>query len=542
MQRANTLVLGGLLAALIALMGGAMALKGGLYLGKHEGDALHLADMVLRMAEHGQWPHLDFMTPIGVLAMAPIAAFVALGAGLGHAVIYAQILVALFLLGPLVRAAGSRFDGIGALAYGGYVVVLCLALVHGEADTSVSVSMHYNRWAWAIAYVVIPLAVLDDRGDRRHRWLDGALIGLGMAALALIKVTYFAGFAPAVFLVLALRGQGRTLLAAAIAGLAVAGLVTALAGFDFWGAYMGDLRAVSGSEIRAEPGASLSGVIAAPAAIGGSLVLLATVIFLRQSGRAIEGLGLLLLAPGFIYVTWQNFGNDPQWLVLLGAFALLLRPDAYARNLLGWPLRAGLNLTAVVALSLAAPSIFNLAYSPFRQIFASSEGMTPLLTSRPEHADVLVREARLYRADSVRPLDAPGTPFAAYRARAERPEPAVLNGETLPECEMLAGYSAWFETAAADLTAAGFAGKAILVADLFSSLWLYGPFPPLEGSAPWLYGGTPGIEAADFVLVPLCPTTASSRAGMLNSLRDSGWTLTEAHRSASYILLRPSRS
>jgi hypothetical protein len=541
MQRANALVLAGVLAALIALMGGAMALKGGLYLAKHEGDTLHLADMVLRMAEAGQWPHLDFMTPIGVLATAPIAAFVVLGAGLGHAVIYAQILVALLLLGPLVRAAGSRFEAVGALTYGAYVVVLCLALVHGEADSSISVSMHYNRWAWAIAYVVLPLAILRDQGSP-HRLLDGALIGLGMAALALIKVTYFAGLAPAVFLVLVLRGQGRMLLAAAVAGLAVAGLVTALAGLDFWAAYLGDLQMVSDSEIRAQPGQPLSGVIAAPSTIGATLVLLATVIFLRQSGRSVEGLGLLLLAPGFVYITWQNFGNDPQWLVLLGAFALLLRPDAYARNVLGWPLRSGLNLVAVVALSLAAPSVINLAYSPFRQIFASTKGVSPLLTAQPEHADILVQEARLFRADAVRPLDVPGAPFTAYRDRADRPEPAVLNGETLPECEMLAGYSAWFETAAADLVQAGFAGKAILVADLFSSLWLYGPFPPLKGAAPWLYGGAPGIENADFVLVPLCPTTASSRAEMLKALKERGWTLTEAHRSASYILLRPFRS
>jgi hypothetical protein len=541
MQRANALILAGLFAALIVGLGGLMLAKGGLYLAKHEGDTLHLADMVLRMAEAGQWPHLDFMTPIGVLAIAPIAAFVWLGSGLGHAVIWAQVLVALVLLLPLVRAMASRFDGVVAAALGSYVVVLCLALVHGEAQPAVSLSMHYNRWAWAIVYVVVPLAVLADRG-RRHPWLDGALIGLGMAALALIKVTYFAAFAPAVLMVLVLRGQGRMLLAGLLAGLVVVAGLTALAGPAFWQAYLGDLLAVSRSEIRAQPGLSLASVIAAPAYFGGSLAALATVVFLRQSGRTSEGLALLLLLPGFFYVTWQNYGNDPQWLVLLAAVALSLRPDAYARNVLGWPMRSALTLLGVVALAFATPSLINLALSPLRQVFASTEGMVPLLPGRPAHADVLVQQARLYGARASVTLDAPGAPYAAYRDRAgELPEPAVLNGETLAECELLGGYNTWFEATAADLAAAGLNGRSIFIADLFSTLWLYGDFPPLQGGAPWLYGGTPGIAAADYVLVPLCPTNVASRSAALKGLVEAGPALTEVQRNARFILLRPVR-
>ncbi|MDP3862529.1 MAG: hypothetical protein Q8Q63_13195 [Phaeovulum sp.] len=538
MQRASALLLSGLLFGLIVLMGGAMLAKGGLYLGKHEGDTLHLADMVLRMAEAGQWPHLDFTTPIGVLALAPVAFFVWLGAGLGHAVIWAEVAVALLLLLPLARAAGSRFEATGALAYGAYVVVLCLALVHGEANSAVSLSMHYNRWAWAVVYIIVPLAVLPGAGEPRP-WLDGALIGFGMAALALIKVTYFVGLAPAILLAFAARGEGRAFIAAMFAGLSVVAALTVLAGPAFWPAYFGDLLSVTQSDTRVVPGMSLAGVVGAPAYLGGSLALLATVAFLRQSDRLAEGLLLLVLTPGFFLITWQNFGNDPQWLVLLAAFALQLRPDPYRHNGLGMPLKASLTTAAVAALAFATPSMLNLAASPFRQAFASSEGMVPLLSARPEHADLLVQETRLYRASALQPLDLPGGPFAAYRDRAERDEAAVLNGETLPECELQAGYSAWFETAAAELVAAGYAGKRILVADLFSSLWLYGPFPPLPGGAAWLYGGAPGIEAAEFVLVPLCPTTLHSRADMLKALAEDGWTLTEARRSASFILLRP---
>ena len=45
--------------------------------------------------------------------------------------------------------------------------------------------------------------------------------------------------------------------------------------------------------------------------MGCSLAIIAAVIFLRQAGRQVEGLALLVLMPGCFYVAYQNFGNDP---------------------------------------------------------------------------------------------------------------------------------------------------------------------------------------------------------------------------------------
>ena len=132
MGRSSTARLTAFLIVLIAILGTAPILKGAFYLGKHEGDTMHLAELVFRMAD-GQWPHLDFMTPIGILALAPIAAFISWGAGLGHAIFYAQILVALVLFLPMMRVGLSRLRGVWPYAYGGFVMLLCLALVHGEA-------------------------------------------------------------------------------------------------------------------------------------------------------------------------------------------------------------------------------------------------------------------------------------------------------------------------------------------------------------------------------------------------------------------------
>ena len=537
MSRPNSLALAGFLALVVIILGGAPLLMGAFYLGKHEGDTMHLAELVLRMAA-GQWPHLDFMTPIGVLAIAPIAVFVKEGAGLGHAIFYAQILVALVLVLPVMRVAISRLPSVWPYAYGGFVLLLCLALVHGEAQSAISISMHYNRWAWAISYVVVPLAVLTPL-DRPRPWLDGGLIGLGMGALVLIKVTYFAAFAPAILVALIARRQKTMIVAALIGGLAVAALMTAIAGPDFWAAYLRDLMTVAAGDSRQAPGESFVDVMVAPLYMGGSRALVATVILLRQAGRAVEGLVLLVLMPGCFYVAYQNFGNDPQWLYLVAMFAFLLRPEPGLRNGMGWDLRAALTYVGVAALCFGAPSAINLAFSPFRHLASETENAVPLLPRLPAHADILTSAQRLYTVNLKRPYDEATDPFAGYRHYAKREEVPVLNGEELPECQIEGGISAWFELVTDDLTKAGYAGSAILGTDLYSAYWMFGDFRPVKGAAPWYYGGLPGVENADYIVVPLCPMAFTLRSSMLKALKEKGWTLREVHRAPLYILEEP---
>ena len=532
------------LALFSVVLAGVPLLADGIAITQHEGDTLHLADLVLRMAEKGQMPHRDFMTPLGIAGLWPIAAFVQAGLGLGHAFLAAQALVAMVLFLPILRAAQSRFPGGLAWLFGAYVLGMVLALVHGETNAALSVSMHYNRWAWAMAYVAVALAVLEPLGPRRP-WLDGALIGVLMAGLALVKVTYVAALAPAVLVALLVRGEARTLGIAVCFGLAVLAAVTALLGPGFWGAYVRDLLTVAGSATRAAPGDSLGAVLAAPKNVAATLVLLATVIFLRQSGRRAEGLALLWLVPAFAYVTYQNYGNDPQWLVLVGLIALALRPDSRLSNGLGWQMREVLLVTGVATLVLATGPAANLVTSPLRHAFAKTEEMVPFFSARPQASDILVMPPRVYRVMHEVAADGPGAPYAAYFARGESAEtprkPVVLNGETLPDCEMSMGYVAWFEAVSADLGQAGYAHARVLVADLFSALWLFGPFEPVKGAAPWYYGGAPGIEAADHVLVPLCPTGKNRRDEIVTAIADAGWRLVEERRTATYILLRPER-
>lgn len=536
MGRPNTLVLTIFLLAAIVIFGGATLLKDAVFIEKHEGDTYQLIEMVQRMAE-GQRPHLDFMTPIGILALLPVTIFVGLGFGMGKAILLAQIAVALILVPGALRVATSRLDGAWSFLFGLMVVVFCTALIHGEADRAVSVSMHYNRWAWAVSYIVIALALLEPVRSRAPI-LDGTILGVGLAVLALMKITYFVAFFPPVALALVLRRQWRMAAATILAGLAVAAAMTAFTGAEFWTAYLGDLVAVTQSEARQRPGADLSGVITAPAYLGASFLLLGAVIVLRQARQELPGLILFLLAPGFVYVTYQNFGNDPQWLYLVAMLMFALRPKTELRNGLGWDMRTAMLVIGVAALSHGAPSAFNLVYSPFRHLFLEEEDFAALLPREGLSDDLRARKIRLYRTNGNIALDQPGTGLEQWKEEADRAEPAVLNGEALAECELMVGMTAWFTAAAQDLEAAGFGGAKLFSADVFNSYPLFGDFPFLAGGAPWYYGGLSGLGRADYVIVPLCPIAPDVRANILEDLAERGVALTEVRRTPLYILLR----
>jgi hypothetical protein len=525
-------------------------LKGVLIIGKHEGDTLHLADIVLRMADYGQIPHIDFMTPLGIMSVWPIVFFVKSGLGFGMAFAAAQAVVAGLLIAPVLYVALTRFAGWTAWAFTGFVIAMILALVHGEANSALSLSMHYNRWGWALAYIAIPLVILEPLGPRRP-WLDGALIGLAFALMLVVKITYAAAFFPAVLVALLLRRDFKAILSALIFGLAVMALMTVWLGGGYWLAYLRDLMAVADSSTRAAPGQPLSQVIASPAYLAGSLALIATVIFLRQSGQKTEGLVLLLLAPAFFYVTYQNFGNDPKWLVLVGLLAIGLRPAPGAVNGLGWPLRQAMLVSGVIMLALNSPSVLNMVWSPLRLLADNSQNQVPLLSRKAQAQDVLVTASRLYRVTVTEVKDGPGQAYAAFADRYKPTKeekaagvtsdatPFKLNGEILPVCGMNGGYNAWFESAADDLLKQGLKGKSILVADLFSALWLYGDFKPVEGGAPWYYSGVPGLNHADYVLVPLCPTDETRRDDILKAALAEGWTFDQVTRNDSYLLFKP---
>ncbi len=532
MSRPNPLLLFATLAAFVVAVSVATLTKGGLYVARHEGDMLHLLEILLRL-ERGETPHFDFMTPIGAFAFLPIHGFVSAGYGIDQAVLWAQSAIAVALLPVVWWTAWTRFSDIAAYAFGMICLVLVLALVHGQTVDAVSMSMHYNRWAWALAYIVVALAVLPSKG-RGSPLIDGAIIGICVGCLAMIKVTYVVGLAPVILAALVMRHNLRALLAAVAAGLFVAVAVTFWAGIAYWGAYLQDLLAVAGSDIRPNPSLDLAGTLVAPAFVGGSFAALASVIMLRRAGAEQGGLLVFLALPGFAYITYQNFGNDPQWLALLGLLVLRLMGEADIEA--ARPVRRLGYLVAVI-FAFAAPSLVNLAYSPIRHAQVDPELYAPFLPNSEKHGGVQTTNIRANRIDGAIPLDGPDGGLGAYGALIERPDPAIFQGETLPECEVIVGLPGWMDGAAQELATAGFADDTqVFVADIFSSQWMFNDQEPVRNGAPWYYGGLPGLDNADYVMVPLCPALPTVRKTLVDLLNDSGRRFLEVHRSPLFIL------
>jgi len=526
--------------ATVALLGGLGLAKGGLYMNWYEGDVLHLLEIVVRIAE-GQRPHIDFMTPIGVLAVWPIAVFVQAGLGLGMAILAAQIAVALVLVPGVLRAAHSRFEGGMAHLFIVLMLVLPLALVHGGTDANISLSMHYNRWAWAFSLVALTLAFLPPRGVARPG-LDGALIGALFAVVVLIKVTYVVALAPAVIAALLMRGAGRDLLIAVAAGIVTLVIATLFLGLGFWPAYVADLLTTAHSEVRGYPGLPLNEMITAPLLLGAHLLALFAVMLLRQGRQKSAGLGLLILFPAFVYITFQNFGNDPQWVLWLGLVLFAVRPEAGVRNGWGWDVRAALGMVAVGMLVAGSASFFNLAYSPLRHASLDTTGYAQMFPRATRHNDIFfpteaVHGVRLTlggqsRFDVFATVSDPADPDDVRK-------PTVLSGETIEACGVQAGMVAWFDQTARTLEAEGYAdGAQIMVADLLSNLPLFSDrLSFVTGGAPWRYDGLPGIETADYVLVPICAVIPRVRQMIVQQLQDRGVPLREVFRNDMFILL-----
>ncbi|MBV7378969.1 DUF2029 domain-containing protein [Maritimibacter dapengensis] len=520
MGKANGARLALVLVGVLVVLAGTTLLKGAYFLGKHEGDTLHLLQMVFRMAE-GDWPHLDFVTPIGALAVAPIAWLVSLGMGVGHAILWSQALVAAVMLPAIWYVSWSRFDGIWKYLFGGLVVVLIVALVHGESQPSVSISMHYNRWAWAATFLALATVILPTRVQARPG-VDGVIVGVAMAALLLIKITYFAAFFIPVLVAIIGRRAWKTLWVAVISGLVVMAIFTLLAGTPVvWLAYLRDVMIVAASDVRPAPGLPLGNVVGAPAYMAGSLSLALAVIWLRQSGRKLEGLVMLLLVPAFFYVTYQNFGNDPQWLPLVGMMLITLRPAPGTKNEFGWDMHMAVIMTAVAMLSFGAGSVTNLAYSPFRHMGEDEEKYSPLLPGSGKHEDIVTPTIRAHRLDAKFALGGPDTPYAAFWDEDFRKgEMITWRGEDLTICTVEIGTVAWFKTMADNLVATGLTeGKTAFVADILNGFWLYDAFEPLQGNAPWYYGGLTGFANADYLVVPLCPLSISVRKQVLDEIQ-----------------------
>ena len=206
MSRPNPLILIGILALFVGVQSWLTYNTGTYYLSEHEGDTMHLLDILFRMHD-GALPHLDFETPLGILAFLPMVYLMDIGYSVGQSILFSQFIVILLLTPVVLYAAWSRLSAPASYAFVVLAATLILAISYGGTGAGTSMSMHYNRWAWTLASLVVVLTLLPGRGPTAM--FDGVLVGLLFSVLALTKITFFLMILPGALIALLLQGRRR---------------------------------------------------------------------------------------------------------------------------------------------------------------------------------------------------------------------------------------------------------------------------------------------------------------------------------------------
>lgn len=482
-----------------------------------------MIDAGLRMAD-GEIPHLDFMTPIGILGFAPLALFLKLGSAAGQAAVLANLLVCVVLLPATWWVGISRLGPRMAYMFGAIIIVLTTAMVHGDGSSQIGFSMYYNRWAWAVAFIILAILLFQPKTGRANQWIDPLIIGLGMAMLALTKMSFFVPLVPAVIVILLAQKQYQLAVRSIVMGALVAVIVVLWLGIDFIFAYADDLLTVaSGGAGRDFPGLDITGVLADPALISATFVLLASAIFFRKTGRMHQGLVMLILTPVFVYITFQNWGNDPKWLFFVVLYLAANLPDINRKPFMGMPSRqVGIVLTTIAA-TAAVPSFASLLSSTPRSAFANFEKAAKIPLN-DNLADLWMPQNRILISNQ--------TIGFIDQSAPDDTDVILINGVALQECQAVDGYIAYANAMAKELdNQADLTGKQVLVADVLNIVWMMGDTLRVDGGPVWYYNDKSGFDAAEYFLVPRCALRPNSRESMVEHMLETGWGLEPAYAS-----------
>ncbi|MGI3163292.1 hypothetical protein [Pseudooceanicola sp. 200-1SW] len=489
MNRAQTSRFLSAVIAFLALEALLIGLAGGQVAAADPARALHLADLVLRLAA-GQVPHLDVATPLGGWSVAPMALLLRAGATLGQAILWAPWGLAVLLVPALLWIGWSRLTLWPALA----LVLACLPLVLAPSlgGAGASVAPHQIRWAWALVCLLLPVLLFPPVQGRAGDWADAAVLGLPMAALAMIAPAAALALLPACGLGLPLSGRARLLARAGLLALAVLGLVTLVQGAGYWAALGRDLRSVV-------PAQGLGPVLLAPMqALALIAALVAVWLLWAIPGRAASGSTLLLCLPGFVYLAWRGGGADPLWLAGLGVVLIgLPGPEADPDR------ERILRSLGGIMLVLIAPVWLALAASPLRLGLPPEAGQVALL---PGQAGILA------------PAEAAG-PVVVQRPWTGQAQGPSFAGAPLEDCAVVTGVGTYVADLARDMGAsAALDGQMPLVADRIAPQWIWLDWAPPVAR---------GSEAARHLLVPGCALDPGARAQVLAGIDPGAVVLVE---------------
>lgn len=512
---------------------------GNLLLNAFEADGLHVVDAVLRMLD-GEVQHVDYHTPLGILAFLPAKLLMDAGYGFGQAAAYGNLLVAVSFLPALLWVGLTRFRGIAGYGFAGVTLVLFLALnLGGPTYQNLDIAMYYNRWSWAVSGLIFAMIILEEPERRGAHVLDGLLIGLCLSFLALTKVTFFLFLALPVLAGLLIFRRFLALFASVLAGCAVLlGIYLAPGGPEFMLAYIADLKSVTFSGARTVPSLGLLTMIVAPEFVVGNVALIAAGIALRRAGFMREGFFLLLLVPGIFLVVVQNWGNYLQWSPALGIIIYAIaRQDRAGRG------TGAIRVLALIIITVALPQVMTMGFSLINHWTAQPEKYVAVLTD-PRFSDL--KFARTRQAVTVLRTERKFGYEDQYLGSFKLPEGGSFRGEDLPKCDLRTALPSQIRAIADDLAAReDTRGKRILSASNASNYWMFGGTERLRGGSIWYYGGDQGFDDADFLVIPFCTYGTqgeNSRQTILDLIEaDDRYDFTEVDRNELFILLKRNR-
>ncbi|SFJ25068.1 hypothetical protein [Albimonas pacifica] len=488
-----------------------------------EVDTLHYLDGIER-TRMGQAPHIDFRTPLGALTFEAMAVW---DAPPGRAIALANGTVAAIAALLAAWLAATRLSFVAALALGAFATLLASSLMVDDTGLGSTLALSYNRWGWAAMVVVAPIMALAPRRlGAAVDWGDALALGLTGALVAFLKISFVAALGPMWLGWLLLGGRPRAALLSLVVALAgMAALAAALGGAGATAAYAADLWDVATSEVRPQPGASFWGIVSSPVAAPLMLCALVAALALLRGGLRREALSVALYVLGVALAAWQNWGNDLTGLLALPFLLLALAPRLPEEaKVLGRSGRRALETIAVVLLVWAAP----IAVNAQRSLLLAYIDRPEMIALAPQAASDLVWHA---------PESGPRVISPLHPERAQ--EPVAIAGETLPPCSLHRHYVMMLSEAAETVREdPRMAGRRMLAMDLTNALWLLVDGAPLSGVYIWVYGESgDALRQAEVLAVPLCPSNAKARDGMIEETEALGLELRVIRRTPGWLFL-----
>ena len=152
-------------------------------------DTFIFFDGIYRLSQ-GQVPHLDFHTPIGPLSyLLPYLGFSIVNKFPGSMEL-SNFIVAMLVLAISIHVLSSRYRVIPSIMALVFLVVLIIMPMNvGSQD--ITHAMYYNRYGWVLLSLLFLFFIEPGKKSRTQLLVDSICVGILVAMLFYIKITYF---------------------------------------------------------------------------------------------------------------------------------------------------------------------------------------------------------------------------------------------------------------------------------------------------------------------------------------------------------------